>query len=200
MEYSIILYMAICTYVNGGKVAKNTESLHALRSRETNSELYQLIESEPGLSKYELKNELKWSMGKTDGSIRRLLESGQIIIKKIERDGRQVSLIYPNSYRSTNVVKIPIMELEIHNPIWMNGAFMYALDSETIGVTGRRFRTWGNISRFMKEIPLRKDDEHIMFEFPEEFRRFYQLDRKHRVVSINANNVIINISGNIIEG
>lgn len=181
-------------------VAKNTESRHTIRSRETNSELYQLIESEPGLSKYELKNELNWSMGKTDGSIRRLLESGQIIIKKIERDGRQVSLIYPSSYRSTNVVKIPIMELEIHNPIWTNSAFMYALDSETIGVTGRRFRTWGDISRFMKEIPLRQDDEYIVFEFPEEFRSFYQLDRKHRVVSINANNVIINTSGNIIEG
>ena len=176
------------------------QSYHVVRSRETDKELYQLIESEPGLSKYELKNELKWSMGKTDGSIKRLLESRRIFVKVIERDGRRVSLIYPAGMRPTNIIKIPKNDLDIHNPLWSDKAFMYALDSETIGVAGRDLKLWNEISRFEKEIPLTHEDDYISFSFPEEFRSFYQLDSKHYVPSINANNVLITVSGRIIEG
>ena len=196
MEYSKSLNKPVYVYIHVPKMA----SLHAIRARETDDELYQLIEREPGLSKYELKNELKWSMGKTDGSIKRLLESGRIFVKVVERDGRQVHLIYPVDMKPTDVIKIPKQELETHNPLWFDKALVYALDSETIGVAGQHFDEWSEISRFEKEIPLNHEDDQVSFEIPEEFKTFYQLDRKHYVVSINANNVLITVSGEIIKG
>ena len=36
-------------------------------------------------------------------------------------------------------------------------------------------------------------------EIPEKFWRFYKLDRKHRAVSINGNNLLITVSGDIVE-
>jgi len=176
------------------------KSRQTVRGRETDDELHQLIERQPGLSKYELKNELKWSMGRTDGSLQRLLETGRIFIKIIERDGRRVNLIFPIDMKPTNVIKIPIKDLETSNPLWLDNVFMYALDSETIGVAGERFDEWSEISRFEKELQLKHEDDKIAFEIPNEFKTFYQLDHKHYVVSINANNVLITISGDIIEG
>ena len=176
------------------------ESTQRARSARTDHELYQLIEREPGLSKYELKNKMNWVMGKTDGSVTRLLKSNKIFIQSIERNGRRVNLIFPIEYKLTDTVRIPKSELKIHNPFWLDTAFMYALDSNTIGVSGESSVTWDEISCFQKEIKLIHNDNDICFEVPEDFKNFYQLDHKHYVVSINANNVLITVSGNIIEG
>jgi hypothetical protein len=39
----------------------------------------------------------------------------------------------------------------------------------------------------------------MVLKIPEKFSRFYNMERKHRVVSINGNNILITISGNIID-
>jgi len=164
----------------------------------TNEELSQLIEQEPGLSKYEIKKKLRWSMGKTDGAIRRLLASKKIFIRKIERDGRRVSLIFPIDMMPTNIVTIPKTELEIENPIWTDKAFMYALDSETIGVTGEEYEKWDD-ARFRNEISIKDDGAEISFGFSRDFIEFYNLEEKHYSVSIVSNRVLISITGRIIE-
>lgn len=164
----------------------------------TNEELSQLIEKEPGLSKYEIKKKLRWSMGKTDGAIRRLLASKKIFIRKIERDGRRVSLIFPIDMMPTNIVTLPKTELEIENPIWTDKAFMYALDSETIGVTGEEYEKWDD-ARFRNEISIKDDGAEISFGFPQDFMEFYNLEEKHYSVSIVSNRVLISITGRIIE-
>jgi hypothetical protein len=49
------------------------------------------------------------------------------------------------------------------------------------------------------EIPIRKDEEKIVLQIPEKFSRFYNIERKHKVVSVNGNNILVTISGNIID-
>ena len=174
------------------------ESVHSVRSRITNGEIYALIEREPGLSKYELGKELNWTPGKTDGAIRRLLQKERIFIKEIQREGKRVGLIYPIHMRPDEDISIPVEELEISNPMWMDSAFMYALNMHTIGVTGNIFDQWNDISLLTREIPVRKEDNEIKFQFPEKFKRFYELNHKHYNISINGNKVLIIVSGNIV--
>ncbi len=174
------------------------ESAHSVRRRITNGEIYALIEREPGLSKYELGKELNWTPGKTDGAIKRLLKEERIFIKEIQREGKRVGLIYPAHMRPDEDVSIPLEELEINNPIWMDTAFMYALNMYTIGVTGNLFDQWDDISLFTREISIRKDNDEIRFKFPEEFKRFYELNHKHYNISINGNKVLLIVSGNIV--
>lgn len=158
-----------------------------------------LINSYSGLSLYEIKSKLKWTTGKTDGVKKRLLRKKKIFIKVVERSGRRVELVYPYDQRPSSIIQVSEKELEIGNPLWDNEASIYALDSYTIGVAGKTIPEWSEISCFEKTIPLDHRDGNVLFEIPEEFRRFYQLDQNHSVVTINSNNLLITISGRIID-
>jgi hypothetical protein len=39
----------------------------------------------------------------------------------------------------------------------------------------------------------------VVLRIPDNFKRFYDWERKHGVVSMNGNNILIAISGNIVE-
>jgi hypothetical protein len=55
------------------------------------------------------------------------------------------------------------------------------------------------ISCLLEEVPLRKDKDKIMLTFPEAFWRFYDMQRKHRIISINGNSILVTISADIAE-
>lgn len=89
--------------------------------------------------------------------------------------------------------------LEGGNPVWFDHAFVYALDSNTIGISGENIKEWSEISCLKTEIPLKFEDKAVLFDLPENLRRFYQMDHKHHTVSISGNNILITISGDIVE-
>jgi hypothetical protein len=169
------------------------------RGKESDKRLLEVIRDYPGLSQYELAVKLKSSSGLIDGSIRRLLKQKEIFIQVIERNGRRVNLVYPKNQRPSNVLEVPISLLKTGNPLWDQSAFVYALDSSTIGISGEEMPEWKEISRFQKEIPLKKEREKIELLVPEEFLRFYNMERKHRVVSISGNAILVTVSGDIVE-
>jgi len=169
------------------------------RGKESDETVLDIIKNSPGLSQYELASKLKWSSGHVDGSIRRLLKANKIFIRIIERNGRRVNLVYPEEKKPSNLIEVPSELLEVSNPSWSDQAFFYALDSSTIGVSGYETPEWGEISCFTRNVPITRDNEKYVLNIPEEFWRFYNLDRKHRVVSINGNNILITVSGDIVE-
>jgi len=169
------------------------------RGKESDKMLLQVIEKHPGLSQYELARKLKWPSGRIDGSIRRLLNANEIFIRVLERNGRRVNLVYPKDQKPSNVIEVPINLLHVGNPIWSESAFVYALDNSTIGISGTEMPEWGEISCFLEEVPVRKGGETIILKIPEKIVRFYNMERKHRVVSINGNTILVTISGDIIE-
>lgn len=160
--------------------------------------LLEAIKDYPGLSQYELIKKLKWPSGRVDGSIRRLLNENLVVIKRVERKGRLVNLVYLKDGRPSNVIEVPAKLLHTENLTWLDSAFVYALDSTTIGIAGHEMPEWNEISCFIEEIPIRKDEEKIVLQIPEKFSRFYNIERKHKVVSINGNNILVTISGDII--
>jgi hypothetical protein len=170
-----------------------------VRGKESDEILLETIKNFPGLSQYELGKKLKWNSGRVDGSIRRLLNEGRILMRVLERNGRRVNLVYPKEQKPVNVIEIPTQLLKTSNPLWDEYAFVYALDSSTIGISGREIPEWEEISCFLEKIPIQTAEGKMVLKIPEKFWRFYNMERKYRVVSINGNNILITISGNIID-
>jgi hypothetical protein len=169
------------------------------RGIECDKNVLEAIRDCPGLSQYELAKKLKSSSGLIDGSIRRLLKQKEILIQVIERNGRRANLIYLKGQKPSDLLEVPINLLKTGNPLWDRNAFIYALDSTTIGISGREVPEWNEISCFLEKIRLRKDQDKIMLTIPEKFSRFYNIERKHRIVSINGNNILVTFSGDIVE-
>ena len=93
------------------------------------------------------------------------------------------------------IIEVPTKLL----PTWLNSAFVYGLDSSTIGVSGRAVPEWAEISCFAEETPITRDAEKVVVQIPERIKRFYSFEQKHGVVSVNGNNLLITISGNVVE-
>jgi hypothetical protein len=191
------MYTAMLSILEKQKLTKAPRrNQRGFRSDKT---LLGVIKEQPGLSQYEIGKKLKWPSGHVDGGIRRLLNENKIFIRILERNGRRVNLVYPKEQKPLNVIEVPAKLLLKGNPTWQDSAFVYALDSTTIGISGHEMPEWNEISCFIEKIPIQKGEEKLVLEIPEKFRRFYDLERKHRVVSLNGNNILITVSGNIIE-
>ena len=170
-----------------------------MKGRKSEQTLLEIIRDYPGLSQYELAKKVKWKMGHVDGTIRRLLNSKEVFIAVIDRNGRKVNLVYPKDQKSSNIIEVPNSFLKRGNPSWHERAFIYALDSSTIGISGRELPEWNEISCFSSEIPIENERARISIRIPENFVRFYNLEKKHHVVSINGNNILVTVSGDILE-
>jgi len=169
------------------------------RGKESDRIVLEIIKDYPGFSQYEIAKKLKSSSGLIDGTIRRLLKQREIFIRVVERNGRRANLIYPKDQKPSELLEVPIDLLKIGNPLWDRNAFIYALDSSTIGVSGKELSKWEEVSCFHKKISLKKEKSKIELEIPKDFQRFYNLEKKHRTVSINGNNILITVSGDIVE-
>jgi len=161
--------------------------------------LLETIKDYPGLSQYELSKKLGWQSGRVDGAIRRLVNGNVITVKNLERNGRQTNLVYPKDSKAPNVIEVPANLLPAENHSWLHWAFAYALDSTTIGIAGCEMPEWNEISCFTEKIPITKTQEKIILQIPEKFCRFYNIERRHKVTSINGNSILITITGNIVE-
>jgi len=187
LEYSKNLY--IC----------NLYCFHVDRYERSDDTLLAKIKEYSGLSQYELAKKLKWPSGRVDGSVRRLVNEKKVVIKILERNGRHVNLVYPKDDEASDGVKVPAKLLRVENPTWLNSAFVYALDSSTIGISGHEMPEWAEISCFQEETPISREAENVLIQIPERTRRFYDLKRKHKVLSVNGNNILVTISGNLVE-
>jgi len=170
-----------------------------MKGRKSEQILLEIVRNYPGLSQYELAKKIKWKMGHVDGAIRRLLNSNEVFIAVVDRSGRKVNLVYSKDEKPSNIVELPNRFLKRGNPSWHERAFIYALDSSTIGISGQELPEWNEISCFRSEIPIENVRARISIRIPENFVKFYNLEKKHRVVSINANNILVTVSGDILE-
>ncbi|TET26015.1 MAG: hypothetical protein E3J73_05245 [Candidatus Bathyarchaeum sp.] len=172
-----------------------------IKGRQTDQILFDIIRNNSGLSLYELSKKVKWKIGRVDGSVRRLLNSAKVHVKVVERDGRKVHLVYPKDARAfSDIIEVPSDLLKTSNPIWRDEAFLYALDNVTIGISGHDFPDWNEIACFKSKISIEREERgNVFVKLPQKFWDFYNLEKKHRVVSINGNNILVTVSGDIIE-
>lgn len=160
--------------------------------------LLHLIRTNPGLSLYELSKLLGWTIGKTDGTLRRLNNAGKIQITSIERNGRLVTLVYPREHKAKDILEVPKRLLVVGNPLWKDTGHLYALDNSTIGITGEPLKQWRKISCFHEKVPLRNNEDRFSLRIPDRFVSFYNLNAKHFTKTVNGNRIILTIDGTIV--
>jgi len=165
---------------------------------ESDKVMFNTVKKYPGLSQYELSKKLGWNNGRVDGSVRRLINEGKVVIRVWERNGRHVNLVYPKKSKPSNIIEVPTELLQVGNPIWVESAHIYALDSSTIGIAGKEIDEWKEIACFTEEIPLKRDTKKVTLKVPEKFKKFYNMEQRHKVVSVNGNTILITISGNLV--
>jgi hypothetical protein len=107
-------------------------------------------------------------------------------------------LNYPKDNKSSNF-EVPISKLKTGNRTWLDSAYVYALDSATIGIAGTEMPEWKETACFTETTPTKKDKENLILQVPEKFNRFYNIERKHKVITVNGNAILITITGNIIN-
>jgi hypothetical protein len=161
--------------------------------------LLRTIRESPGLSLYELRKLLKWSNGKVDGSLRRLLHAKKIVITAIARNGRSVQLVYPKHKMSNNLIEIPASLITVGNPAWKDSAYFYALDNLSFGVTRKPFRDWENAAGFKAKVRPVSERNRLILIVPKKFEEFYHLSDKHLTKTVADNNVLVTITGTVIE-
>ena len=124
------------------------------------------------------------------------LEAGKVVG---EEEYKKIIKELDEDYKPPNVIEVPISLLQIGNQTWLDSAHVYALDSTTIGIAGREIPEWKEYASFTEAIPIKKQGEKIILRIPEKFVGFYNIERKHKAVSVNGNTLLITISGNIIN-
>ncbi len=214
--FQIFKYLKLCVYLYtvyrvytveimdrvdtmGKRTVEASKSTKTRKGRKSERTLLETVQQYPGLSLYELSQKSKWSIGQVDGTVRRLLNSKEVVIEVVNRNGRRVNLVYPRNRKPSSIVEVPEDLLEVGNPVWREEAFLYALDSTTIGISGREVSEWDEISCFGARTPLGEDEGKVSLTIPDKFVKFYHLDEKHRTVTINGNNILVTVSGDIIE-
>jgi len=167
--------------------------------KKSDEALLNIIQQYQGLSQYELSRKLGWTVGKVDGSLRRLLKDKKVIIQVLERNGRTVNLVYSSDYKPSPSIEVPADLLTVGNPLWLNSAYVYALDSSTIGISGKAKDEWKDIACFKEKIPIQRTPEKVTIQLPDKIKNFYNMEKKHVVVSVNGNNLLVTVSGSIVE-
>jgi hypothetical protein len=169
------------------------------KSKLANARIERLVNKSPGLSLYQLSRRTRWSLGKVDGAVSRLVNAKTLFVVVGEQNGRKQSQVFPAEYRPTAKISVPIGLLQSSNPTWLDQAFVYALDNNTIGVTGESLSEWEKIAKFAAKIPITRIKEHITFTIPHEFISFYQLETRFFTKAVSANNVLISVGAPIQE-
>jgi hypothetical protein len=168
-------------------------------SRTVDLTIRKLVGESPGLSLYQIAKRTNWNIGKVDGSVRRLVNARKVFLVGEERGGRKLSLVFPSRLSPSPEIRIPRGLLMSENPVWLNHAYAYALDSHTIGIAGKPIREWHRVSQFESRLPIRRDEHTIKVTIPDNFITFYELNNHYFAKTINSNNILITVGGPIIQ-
>jgi hypothetical protein len=129
-----------------------------------------------------------------------IMETDSTHLRLVERSGRRVNLVFPEGSDSGNEISIPVEILEKGSKVWGNSAIDYALDSETIGVSGGFNEDWERKASFRNRALVTRDGDNLKIDLPDNVKSFYKLDNKQIDVRIESSNIVIIItSSKIVE-
>ena len=78
-------------------------------------------------------------------------------------------------------------------------AIVYALDSETIGVSAGFNEDWERKASFRTRAPVIREGDNLKISLPDNVKSFYKLDNRQIDVKIESSNIVIITSGKKIE-
>ncbi len=158
-------------------------------SLQTDEALLSFLREKPGaISLYQLAQELGWSVGRVQKSSERLLNKDLIIYRRLLLGGRYLKLIVPTSTGGTRSLPLPTVRgIQMENTLaipfdidnatcWKDHAFIYALNSLTLGVSCQPEEEWHSKALFETKASLQKEDAVVYLQLPERVFSFYILN------------------------
>lgn len=152
------------------------------RGEETDASVLEKIKSMPGASIRDIAEHLKWSNGRVDGSVNRLVNQGKVRVKHYLKKGILFKSVYPSEYvpKPRNIVEIPNDMLE---NTWKERAFVYSLSRSTIGISPRPVDEWDKKTFLREEVSVSKNEESTVITLPDSISEFYQIENSETSLS-----------------
>jgi len=158
-----------------------------------------ILRKEPGLSTYEMKKITGWSVGKVDGSLRRLARAGKLKLQYLSKEGRITKEAYLAELSTQRFGLVEIeQEMLLAPEKWGKEVFVYGLNRLTIGISPYRVKDWDSRALMISRIPVHKKEHKISIELPKQFVNFYLLENSRLSTSIIGNVALFTVEATII--
>jgi CheY-like chemotaxis protein len=165
-----------------------------LLGRQTDIQLLEFLNDNPGVTMSDISRELGWTIGKVQGAITRLEKSEQIVLEKILKDGRVANLIYPMGYRSVpGVIKVDKDVLDDPDK-WIKQLNIYAMNRSTIVITPDSSAGLEENSFHKSSVVPEVHENHVVVTLPMSFTNFYQLQSSDSNIASNGKAIFVNVN------
>ncbi len=160
--------------------------------------LLSLVEDSPGLSAYDVSLKLGKPPPTVHSAIKRLTRKGELVTKSILRKRGRVILLYPDthSFPDNTLVQIPREVAHVENPSWLN-AFIYALNNESIGISGEPVPEWEANCLWKEQAKVDREQTELLVRLPEKIANFYQIQKKEMMQVFLNNKTLLTIIGTV---
>ena len=145
------------------------------KGRSTDATVLEAIVKKPGSTIAEIAEDLKWTNGKVDGSVNRLIVEGKASVKHNLKKGMLVKTVYPAVLDKKPTNQIEISKEMVNYDLWKEKAFVYALSRSTIGIAHQEIPEWSSRAITAELVSIRKSPEGIILQLPVRVADFYQL-------------------------
>lgn len=146
----------------------------------------------PGITVSTIAEVLKWSNGRVDGSINRLILGDLVEVKHLLQRGMLVKKIYPKDYsaKPQNIVEIPKEMMDTPLGKFM---FVYALSRSTIGMSPEENEEWDGSALSREKVNISKEHNSISITLSERLSNFYQLENSEKSLSTVGNIAMVTV-------
>jgi len=157
-----------------------------------------LVKKSPGLSAYDLSLKIGKPPSTVHSAIKRMTRKGELVTKSILRKTGKITLLYPEGYSfpDNTLVEIPREVVHVRNPSWLN-AFIYALNSESIGISGEPVPEWESNCLWKEQAKVDRERKELLVKLPEKIANFYQVEKKEIMQVFLNNKTLLTIIGTV---
>lgn len=161
--------------------------------------LLELIQTNPGITVYELSCDLGKNPSTVHAAVRRLVGQGKVISQKVIRKTRPVRRVFPAGFDAPppDLVQLPRSLIQIDNPAWQQ-AYIYPLSSDSIGISGEPVPEWEARAPNRIIQPVESEADELRIRLPLNLVEFYNLDKKERQLAYLENKALLTITGVIV--
>jgi hypothetical protein len=160
--------------------------------------LLSLVKDSPGLSAYDVSLKLGKPPPTIHSAIKRMTRKGELATRSILRKRGRITLLYPDnhSFPDNTLVEIPREVVHVGNPSWLN-AFVYALNNESIGVSGEPVSEWESNCLWKEQAQVDRKQKELFVKLPEKIASFYQIQKKEVLQVFLKNKTLLTITGTV---
>jgi len=160
--------------------------------------LLSIVKETPGLSAYDSGLKLHKPPATVHSAIKRMVLKGDVRARSILRKTGNVTLLYPNghSFPDNTLVEIPRAVVRPKKSSWLS-AFIYALNDESIGVSGEPVPEWEANCLWREEAKVDRESTGLLVRLPEKVASFYQIQKREVMQVFLNDKTLLTVIGTI---